>query len=144
MHTIRQCVRLAGLLNILVVWPGYLDLATPLKTFVCQLIRLRRKLKKVWAVPVSLATTSGIVIYFLFFSLLRCFSSGTCRYMSYFIQTRVNWYDPVRVTPFGNLRFKAYLTAPRSLSQSIASFIGILHLGIPYMRLSNFLCIGTN
>ena len=34
------------------------------------------KTYKVWADPVSLATTPGIIGYFLFLSLLRCFSSG--------------------------------------------------------------------
>ena len=29
----------------------------------------------VWALPCSLATTGGIIIYFLFLPLLRCFSS---------------------------------------------------------------------
>ena len=29
----------------------------------------------VWAVPRSLATTRGIIIYFLFLQVLRCFSS---------------------------------------------------------------------
>jgi hypothetical protein len=31
--------------------------------------------KMVWALPISLATTQGIIIYFLFLHLLRCFSS---------------------------------------------------------------------
>ena len=39
----------------------------------------------------------------------------------------------------GNLRIKAYLAAPRSLSQLLASFIGILRQGIHSVRLSNFL-----
>ena len=29
----------------------------------------------VWALPFSLATTQGIIIYFLFLQVLRCFSS---------------------------------------------------------------------
>ena len=29
----------------------------------------------VWAVPRSLATTGGIIVYFLFLQVLRCFSS---------------------------------------------------------------------
>ena len=37
---------------------------------------LLKKMKKVWARPVSLATTPRFVIYFLFLALLRCFSSG--------------------------------------------------------------------
>ena len=41
---------------------------------------------KVWADPISLATTLGIIIYFLFLALLRCFSSGGSLYIPYFIQ----------------------------------------------------------
>lgn len=55
------------------------------------------------------------------------------------IQCGVIWHYPHRVSPFGYLRFKACLTAPRSFSQSTTSFIGILRLGIHCMRLSNFL-----
>ena len=33
------------------------------------------KVLKVWAHPDSLATTTGIVVYFLFLRVLRCFSS---------------------------------------------------------------------
>ena len=29
----------------------------------------------VWAIPRSLATTGGIIVYFLFLQVLRCFSS---------------------------------------------------------------------
>ena len=38
---------------------------------------------KVWAVPRSLATTNGIVVYFLFHVVLRCFSSHSSRYITY-------------------------------------------------------------
>ena len=31
--------------------------------------------RMVWAVPRSLATTGGIIVYFLFLQVLRCFSS---------------------------------------------------------------------
>lgn len=55
------------------------------------------------------------------------------------IQIRVTGHDSSRISPFGNLRFKAWLAAPRSLSQLPASFIGILCQGIPCVRLSNFL-----
>ena len=30
---------------------------------------------KIWALPASLAATKGIVIYFLFLQVLRCFTS---------------------------------------------------------------------
>ncbi len=55
------------------------------------------------------------------------------------VQIRVTRHDSSRVSPFGNLRFKAWLAAPRSLSQLPTSFIGILRQGIPCVRLSNFL-----
>ena len=57
------------------------------------------------------------------------------------IQTRVTRHDSSRVSPFGYLRFKACLAAPRSFSQPTASFIGIVCQGIRYARLSNFLQI---
>lgn len=56
-----------------------------------------------------------------------------------YIQTRVIGHDSNRVSPFGHLRFIAWLAAPRSLSQLPTSFIGILRQGIPCVRLSNFL-----
>lgn len=56
-----------------------------------------------------------------------------------YIQTRVIRHDSNRVSPFGHLRFKVWLATPRSLSQPSTSFIGILRLGIHFVRLSNFL-----
>ena len=50
----------------------------PLIIFVYQLIHLvnyQMKIIKVWAIPHSLATTNGIIDYFLFLEVLRCFSS---------------------------------------------------------------------
>jgi hypothetical protein len=41
------------------------------------------EVNKVWAVPGSLATTTGIVVYFLFLRVLRCFSSPAYRYIAY-------------------------------------------------------------
>jgi hypothetical protein len=40
-----------------------------------------------------------------------------------------------RVSPFGNLRIKAHLPAPRSLSQAVASFIACNRQGIHHMHL---------
>ena len=59
-----------------------------------------------------------------------------------YIQTGVIGHDSNRVSPFGNLRFKAWLAAPRSLSQLPTSFVGILRQGIHNVRLSNFLRFG--
>ena len=39
------------------------------------------------------------------------------------------------VSPFGNLRIKAYLPAPRSLSQAITSFVAYHRQGIHHMLL---------
>ncbi len=46
------------------------------------------------------------------------------------IQTWVTGHDPGRVSPFGYLRIKALLAAPRSFSQPHASFIGSWRQGI--------------
>ena len=50
---------------------------------------LKAEVIKVWALPISLATTFGIIGYFLFFSLLRCFSSGTYLRTTLYIQVVV-------------------------------------------------------
>ena len=65
----------------------------------------------VWALPVSLAATSGIICYFLFLRLLRCFSSpgSPCMVMDSpcsdggFLR---------RVSPFGYLRINGHLHLP--------------------------------
>ncbi len=70
----------------------------------------------VWAVPLSLAATRGIVFTFsssgyLDVSVLRVrFPFG--------ITGKAGW-----VAPFGYLRVKAYLAAYRSLTQLVTSFI---------------------
>ena len=64
----------------------------------------------------------GNHIHFLFLALLRCFSSR--RSLFHPIYSDESFLVlPRRVSPFGNLRIKAYLPAPRSISQTIASFI---------------------
>lgn len=121
---------------------GCLQCHNPLFTFVYQLICLpnwQTKANKVWAVADSLATTTAIVVYFLFLALLRCFSSGGYLRRILCVQIRVTRHDSSRVSPFGHPRIKAYLAAPRSFSQLIASFIGIVRQGILCARLSNFL-----
>jgi hypothetical protein len=131
---------------------GCLQCHNPLFTFVyqliCQLFRgnklpinYQAKVNKVWALPHSLATTNGIVVYFLFLALLRCFSSGGYLLPILYIQISVTRHDSSRVSPFGHLRIKTYLAVPRSFSQLIASFIGIVRQGILCVRLFNFLRI---
>ena len=97
------------------------------------------KVIKVWALPRSLATTYGIIGYFLFLRVLRCFSSPAYHISVLYIQTGVTRHNSGWVSPFGHLRIKTYWAVPRSLSQLIASFFGILRQGILCARLSNFL-----
>ncbi len=47
-------------------------------------------------------------------------------------------YEPSRVSPFGNLRIKACLAAPRSISLPTASFIASWRQGIHQMPLNAF------
>ena len=69
----------------------------------------------VWALPRSLATTWGIIFYFLFLRVLRCFSSPR--------SLTTLWCDcpsDSQVVPFGNSRIKGYLpllVTYRSLSR---------------------------
>ena len=83
----------------------------------------------VWAVPRSLATTYGITIVFFSCGYLDV-SVPRVRLMWLWIHHTMTEHYLCRVSPFGNLRIKARLTAPRSLSQFTASFIASLCLGI--------------
>ena len=66
---------------------------------------------------------------FLFLALLRCFSS--CRSLLYPMCSGIDDLGlPDRVSPFGNLRIKTLLTAPRSIWPSHASFIASWYQGI--------------
>ena len=55
----------------------------------------------------ALATTTGIVVYFLFLWVLRCFSSPAYRSLVLYIQTSATRHNSSKVSPFGNLRIKA-------------------------------------
>ena len=83
----------------------------------------------VWAVPLSLAATDGITIVFFSWGYLDV-SVPPVRFMHLWIQCTMTEHDLCRVSPFGNLRIKACLAAPRSLSQLTTSFIASLCLGI--------------
>ena len=83
----------------------------------------------VWAVPRSLATTYGITIVFFSCGYLDV-SVPRVRLMWLCIHHTMTEHYLCRVSPFGNLRIKARLTAPRSLSQFTTSFIASLCLGI--------------
>ena len=67
----------------------------------------------VWALPVSLATTKGIIIIFFSSGYLDVSVPRVC-----FLSD--SWSSTMRVAPFGNLCFAGYLrlgTAYRSLSR---------------------------
>ena len=69
----------------------------------------------VWALPRSLATTGGIIVYFLFLRVLRCFSSPRSPQ-----HNADDMSSTCRVVPFGNPRINGHLhlpTAYRSLSR---------------------------
>jgi len=70
------------------------------------------EVNKVWAVPVSLATTPRIVVYFLFLGVLRCFSSPGYRYLILYIQMSAMRHNSHEVSPFGHPRFKACRQLP--------------------------------
>ena len=83
----------------------------------------------VWALPISLATTFGIVIYFLFLWVMRCFSSpGSLHYAMYLRN------DTTTLLVVSSLiRISTALclfAAPRSFSQLVTSFFGAMYQGI--------------
>ena len=67
--------------------------------------------------------------WFLFLSLLRCFSSGGSPRMAMY-SPYVPWFFTMGVAPFGNLRISRLFAAPRSLSQLVTSFFGSWCQGI--------------
>ncbi len=85
----------------------------------------------VWAVPRSLATTGGIIVYFLFLRVLRCFSSP--RWLTAWRYDHCWPGCPIRIfTGLG-------LFAPyRSFSQLITSFFASESLGILHAPLFTF------
>ena len=70
--------------------------------------------------------------WFLFLELLRCFSSLGLPPSPYIFRSG---YPCGWVSPFGHLRIKAYLPAPRSFTQAITSFIACNRQGIHHMHL---------
>ena len=72
----------------------------------------------VWALPRSLATTGGIISYFLFLEVLRCFSSLR---------------SPIRKS-----RDQRLFAPTPSLSQLITSFIASVSQGIRHAPLTTF------
>ncbi len=90
---------------------------------------LTTEVVKVWAVPLSLAATDGITVVFSSCGYLDV-SVPHVRLMHLCIQYMILEHNLQKVSPFGNLRIKACLAAPRSLSQLTTSFIAFLCLGI--------------
>ena len=98
--------------------------------------RTRIATPAVWALPRSLATTWGIIVYFLFLRVLRCFSSpGWRRMHECFRQTvfRCLGY-PIRTSPD-----QRSFASPRSFSQLITSFIASVSQGIRHAPFPTFL-----
>ena len=79
----------------------------------------------VWAIPRSLATTYGIIVYFLFLRVLRCFSSPRSPPQISGYQACSLMGCPIRKSP-GQWIFAPY----RGLSQLITSFIACKSQGI--------------
>ena len=87
----------------------------------------------VWALPRSLATTGGIILYFLFLRVLRCFSSPRSPHDSVMMTALRRPGCPIRKSA-GQGSF-----APnRGLSQLITSFIASVSLGIRHTPLFAF------
>ena len=82
--------------------------------------------------PISLATTLGISVDFFSCSYLDV-SVRRVRLAHLCIQYAMTLAG--RVSPFGHLRIKARLPAPRSLSQATASFIACNRQGIHHVHL---------
>jgi hypothetical protein len=90
---------------------------------------------RIWAVPLSLATTQGITIVFsssgyLDVSVLRV----------RFLITQDFQPSAGRVSPFGNPRIERIFAPPRGLSQLITSFIAFESQGIHHTLLFTFFC----
>ena len=88
--------------------------------------------KEYKAVPISLAATLGISVDFFSCGYLDV-SVHRVRFRNLCIQLRMT--HSGRVSPFGHLRIKACLPAPRSFSQATTSFIACNRQGIHHMHL---------
>ena len=86
-------------------------------------------LSSVWAPPISLATTFGIVNYFLFLRVIRCFSSPGSPYY-----TMDSCNNNITLLMLSSLIRKStdhgIFASPRSLSQLVTSFFGAMYQGI--------------
>ncbi len=90
---------------------------------------------RIWAVPLSLATTQGITIVFSSSGYLDVSVLRVC----FLPITRENFRPSAgRVSPFGNPRIKRLFAPPRGLSQLITSFIASESQGIHHTLLITF------
>ena len=87
------------------------------------------EVRRVWAVPRSLAATDGITIVFSSWGYLDV-SVPPVRHVELCIYSTLPVHYHRWVSPFGNLRVKDCLASHRSLSQLTTSFIASLCLGI--------------
>ena len=76
----------------------------------------------VWALPVSLATTQGMIS---FPPATEMFQFAGLPLTGLYIQPVVTGHYPSRVSPFGYLRIKGYKPPPRSFSQVCTSFFAV-------------------
>ena len=87
----------------------------------------------VWALPRSLATTGGIIVYFLFLEVLRCFSS----LRSPLTSVRYHVFNMVGC-PIRKSRGQRSFAPHPGLSQLITSFIACESQGIRHAPFSTF------
>ena len=95
----------------------------------------------VWALPISLATTFGIVFYFLFLRVIRCFSSpGSLHYTIYSCN------DTITLLMVSSLirisTAQCLFATPRSFSQLVTSFFGAMYQGILLYALCSLIFFG--
>ena len=88
---------------------------------------------RVWAIPRSLATTYGIIVYFLFLRVLRCFSSPRS-------PPQISGYQVCNLLgcPIRKSAHQRIFAPKRGLSQLITSFIACESLGIRHTPFPTF------
>src|SRR3712207_3979351 len=96
--------------------------------------RRRVTTSPVWADPRSLATTGGIIVYFLFLGVLRCFSSPGLLSLS-----NKEWHAfSMPGCPIRKSTDQGSFAPTRGLSQLITSFIASVSLGIHHSLFLTF------
>ena len=101
------------------LWPDFPDRSDKSNAKTCRLLRFRSPLLS----ESRLMSIPRATEMFQFARFASCSYEFRARYPC-------GW-----VSPFGNLRIKAYLAAPRSLSQLVTSFIAVLRQGIHHILL---------